>query len=296
MPKTVQKRAIMPQMAQFQPIEFRENLPIVLNPHTDPKRPGSSLHYHNAVEISLCTRGRGIFFIQENVHPYQEGTLVQVAPNVLHIAHSEGRQDPQWLTLYIDLQYMGSILSVESLSLKSVLGSKVMDTSTLRSIKGDLLRLLHEYFHRDKYSRLSMLGHVHVLLAELSRCRSLDQSDTTIRNPGFERIAPALNMIASQLDEPLSVQALASECGMSESNFRRTFLSVIGDSPHQYILNTRIQFSKTLLQDRSISVLEIAGRCGFETLSTFNRAFLKRSGMSPRQYRNASGESGKPRK
>ena len=289
MPNTVQKRSIRPVKAQFQPIEFSDNLPIVLKPHRDPRQPGTSLHYHNAVEISLCTRGRGIFFIEENVYPYQEGTLVQVAPNVLHIAHSEGRQDPQWLTLYIDLQYLGTKLSVESLPLKAVLGSQVMDAGNMRSIRGDLVRLSKEYFERDTYSRMSMLGHLHVLLAELSRYQTTNHSGSSERNPGFERIAPALNIIASRLDQPLPVHNLAMGCRMSESNFRRVFLSVMAESPHQYILNTRIQFAKTLLQDQSISILEISGRCGFETLSTFNRAFSKRTGMSPRQYRNLPG-------
>jgi AraC-like DNA-binding protein len=49
----------------------------------------------------------------------------------------------------------------------------------------------------------------------------------------------------------------------------------MGLSPHRYVLKTRIQLAKGLLRDASNSILEVADRCGFDTLSTFNRAFKK---------------------
>lgn len=286
MPNYVQKRPHRPGKIAFQPIEFSKSLPFVLNPHSDSSGSSSTLHYHNAVEVSLCTRGRGIFFIEENVFPYHEGTLVQVAPNVLHIAHSEGRQDPQWLTIYIDLQYLGAKMSAEALPLNPALGSQVLDIADRQSIKTNLKGLSREYFRQDPFSRMGMLGHLQVLLVELYRSLSSGRQGISNRNSGFEKIAPALNHIAANLDQPITVQLLAGNCGMSESNFRRTFNAVMGESPHQYILTTRIQFAKSLLHDKSIRVVEVAGRCGFDTLSTFNRSFLKRTGMSPRQWRN----------
>ena len=286
MPKTVQKRSILPNKILYQPIFFEEHLPVSLNPHSDSGDPVNALHYHNALEISLCTRGHGIFFIEQSVYPYREGTVVQVAPNVLHIAHSEGRQAPDWLTLYIDLQYLGATFSSASLSPQPMLGSQVIDPSRTQTLVGDIQRLSREYYRNDQQKRLGLAGRLNVVLADLARGKSTPAVLQTSRRHGFDKLAPALNLIATRLDTSLPLHALARSCAMSESNFRRKFRSVMGVSPHQYILDTRVKFAKTLLQDRSLAILEISARCGFETLSTFNRAFLKRTGMSPRQWRN----------
>lgn len=286
MPITVQKRSKFPSEVLYQPIVFEPDLPVSLNPHSDPGEAVNALHYHNALEISLCTNGHGIFFIEQTVYPYGEGTVVQVAPNVLHIAHSEGRQAPDWLTLYVDLHYLGAAFSAANLPVRPMFGSKVLERSRARRLAEDIRCLSNEYHRKDDHSRLGLSGRLNVVLAELARGETPLPAPREKPRHGFDKLAPALNKIATGLDAPLPVDVLARSCFMSESNFRRRFRSVMGASPHQYILNTRIQFAKTLLQDRSLSILEISVRCGFETLSTFNRAFLKRTGMSPRQWRN----------
>ncbi len=283
----MQKRSNRPGMVLFQPIQFVEDLPVVLNPHIDPDHPSTTLHYHDAVEVSLCTHGRGIFFVEENVFPYREGTLIQVAPNALHIAQSEEGQNPRWVTLYLDIQFMGSTLSSQSLPLNDLLGSQVLDTVNRPRLAAAVKGLSSEYFRNDSFFRLGLIGHLQILLVELLRSQNTGQLLATGQNPDIERIAPALNYIAANLDQPLPLILLAKYSGMSESNFRRAFLKAMGRSPHQYILDSRIQFAKSLLHDRSISILEVSQRCGFETLSTYNRAFKKRTGVSPREWRNA---------
>ena len=47
----------------------------------------------------------------------------------------------------------------------------------------------------------------------------------------------------------------------------------------------RLIIGEQLLRETSISVLDISERCGFPCLSTFNRSFLKRNGIPPREYR-----------
>ena len=50
-------------------------------------------------------------------------------------------------------------------------------------------------------------------------------------------------------------------------------------------LRIRLMMAEQLLHDTALSVLEISERCGFPCLSTFNRQFLRRSGISPREFR-----------
>ena len=52
----------------------------------------------------------------------------------------------------------------------------------------------------------------------------------------------------------------------------------------EYLAYIRVDQSKLLLRDTSLSVSEIAGKCGFENVYYFSRMFKKRQGVSPSEY------------
>ncbi len=100
-----------------------------------------------------------------------------------------------------------------------------------------------------------------------------------------KRIAAALHRIEAQADEPLSLSDLAAEAAMSPYHFLRTFRAVVGMTPHQYVLHTRMHRAAVRLRQTSDSISAIAYTAGFGDLSTFNRRFQRIVGMSPSAYR-----------
>lgn len=82
-----------------------------------------------------------------------------------------------------------------------------------------------------------------------------------------------------------SLDQLSAEAGVSNEYFRHCFQKQMGISFHQYLLNQRYVFAVKLLQETSLSIGEIAERCGFPTLRQFTFFFKKRSGYSPLQFR-----------
>lgn len=99
------------------------------------------------------------------------------------------------------------------------------------------------------------------------------------------RIAAALRLIAAQADEPLSLAGLASAAAMSRYHFLRTFRAVVGMTPHQYILHTRLLRAAVRLRRTREAISAIAFAAGFNDLSTFNRRFARIIGQSPSAYR-----------
>ena len=73
---------------------------------------------------------------------------------------------------------------------------------------------------------------------------------------------------------------------MSEYHFLRFFKKYIGVGPYEYLINYRINQSKTLLKETSLSVNEIAYRVGFNNINNFIRDFKKLVGTTPLKYRN----------
>ncbi|MGC1352916.1 MAG: AraC family transcriptional regulator [Xanthobacteraceae bacterium] len=100
-----------------------------------------------------------------------------------------------------------------------------------------------------------------------------------------KRISAALRWIEANADETLSLSELADVAAMSPYHFLRTFRAVVGITPHQYILHTRLGRAAVRLRRTSQSISAIAFASGFGDLSTFNRRFQRVMGQSPGAYR-----------
>ena len=80
---------------------------------------------------------------------------------------------------------------------------------------------------------------------------------------------------------------------MSPYHFLRTFREVVGVTPYQYVLRTRLHRAAVRLRRSSAPISTIAFDAGFNDLSTFNRRFRRLMGSSPRAYRARGGRPGR---
>src|SRR5215469_7830640 len=83
----------------------------------------------------------------------------------------------------------------------------------------------------------------------------------------------------------LSLQALANESGYSRVHFVRMFRAATGYSPHNYLLNLKLERARELLKNPSMSLIDIALDCGFSSHSHMSRLFHKFVGVTPSAYR-----------
>jgi len=83
----------------------------------------------------------------------------------------------------------------------------------------------------------------------------------------------------------LSLQTLANESGYSRVHFVRMFRAATGYSPHNYLLNLRLERARDLLNNPSISLIDIALECGFSSHSHMSRLFHRMIGATPSDYR-----------
>ena len=121
-------------------------------------------------------------------------------------------------------------------------------------------------------------------------------------NVGYERIeAPArgglapwqqrmvTSYIEEHLAEQISLTTLAQLVHLSPCYFCRAFKQSIGEPPHRYHNNRRIEHAKTLLANRAASVTEIALELGFSETSSLTAAFRRATGMTPTAYGRGLG-------
>jgi len=91
--------------------------------------------------------------------------------------------------------------------------------------------------------------------------------------------------IADNVDADLSVPALAERAHMSERNFARSFAREVGMTPAAYVECARVESARMALEAGDAPVETVAVRSGFGTVETMRRAFHRRVGVGPADYR-----------
>jgi AraC family transcriptional regulator len=108
------------------------------------------------------------------------------------------------------------------------------------------------------------------------------------------RLLPVLVHIQARLEEDLALERLARLAGLSPFHFLRQFRELTGETPKQYVLRLRMERAALRLLLLRSSVLDAALDCGFRSHETFTRAFRRRFGTSPRDYRATHARRGRP--
>ena len=86
----------------------------------------------------------------------------------------------------------------------------------------------------------------------------------------------------------IDLEHAAEQAGVSPFHFLRLFSSVLGVTPHQYLVRSRLRHAARRLADEERSITDIAYDVGFGDLSNFVRTFHRAAGVSPRKFRQAS--------
>jgi len=94
--------------------------------------------------------------------------------------------------------------------------------------------------------------------------------------------------LSAHYGEALGLAAVAAEFGISPSYLSRAFARVTGLNFSSYLADLRVRRARELLAGGDLSVARIAEEVGFESLSSFGRAFRRLSGVSPLRYRAMS--------
>ncbi len=101
-------------------------------------------------------------------------------------------------------------------------------------------------------------------------------------------VKKADELLHDQFDQPLSLQALAQELDLHWAHLSREFPRYFHCNFGDYVRKIRLEKSLALLRNKSLSLTDIAQRCGFADQSHFNRCFKEFSGVTPKTFRKIS--------
>jgi AraC-like DNA-binding protein len=100
-----------------------------------------------------------------------------------------------------------------------------------------------------------------------------------------EAVRRARYYVRDNLGERMTLEEIAQHAGLSQHHFSRLFRSATGLTLTDYINRSRIEAARQLLLKADARVSEVAFEVGYQSLSQFNRSFLRITGRSPLDYR-----------
>ncbi len=101
----------------------------------------------------------------------------------------------------------------------------------------------------------------------------------------YERLCRARNFIDVSYDLPLNLDDISSKACFSRYHFLRLFRQTFDKTPHQYLVERRIERAKELLRGAHLSVTDVCFEVGFQSLGSFSSLFHKQVGHAPVTYR-----------
>ncbi|HEV2834872.1 MAG TPA: helix-turn-helix domain-containing protein [Pyrinomonadaceae bacterium] len=101
------------------------------------------------------------------------------------------------------------------------------------------------------------------------------------------RIRRSIELMHTQLDQDLTLRALAAASYLSPFHFARLFKKLTGSTPHNYLAGIRAARAQLLLAETELSVTEVGARVGYLSASHFTKAFRVATGTTPREFRKA---------
>ena len=102
------------------------------------------------------------------------------------------------------------------------------------------------------------------------------------------RIARVLEMMSGRLSHPPSLDELAAEAGVSKFHFVRLFREKVGQTPHAFLVQLRLEAAQSMLAATDLAVGAIAELCGYRRDTELIAAFSRRFGTTPGRWRSAA--------
>ncbi len=230
---------------------------------------------HSMYELTYVDRGALNCVIDGNGITLRQGQLMIFGPDQWHMQYTDLDTSARFLTIAFDL---------ESEYAKR-LPDRIFDLSSAEA--GFLQRILHECELTDTYSSDFIRCYLKLLL--LSVLRDAGGTKKRLKTPvalNNENIivSRALQYIADNVYEKMSVEKLAREIGVSASHLTALFHRQMRISPGEYIRRVKLEESKGLIREGKMNFSQIAAALNYSTIHHFSRQFKEKFGISPSEY------------
>ncbi len=239
---------------------------------------GCGAHLHKEIEIVYVLNGRTKAYLDSEEYILEAGDLFFSFPNKVHYYRTFEHEESYLIIFSTEFfADFGKIL------LKNVPVCPVLRKDEMpKNIKMLFNNIYKAHISEAEYKEEICKGYLNVFLGEILPCFTYEN----VKNGNTDMLSSILSYCSEHYTDAVSLDTMATELHASKYYISRLFSEKIKISFNDYINMLRINDAKERLVKTDDSVTQIGIAVGYNTIRSFNRAFLSQTEMQPREYRN----------
>jgi AraC-like DNA-binding protein len=254
------------------------------------------IHWHNYLQVALCTRGTGRFIFTNKEYRVQKGDIFIVSNFENHVAIS----DLPACTEYIFVLFLPDLIASPGSRQfdfeylypfwynSKTFNNKIDHEEPMAEVLGNKILELKETWDKKE------VGYKHCLDADLRKILALLIKHFKTKNPEYyianknshAKMQTALDYINKNFSKNITHLEMAELFHISASRFRHLFKESVHIGFKEYITFIRLTEAKRLLLTTEMNITDIARQSGYTNIHQFYKVFYKYVYISPAKYRN----------
>lgn len=247
-------------------------------------------HWHNASEFTLILKDNCVYKIKDKEYHLNSGDILLIWPRELHEIVSSPKEGSVFVQFSADIieNNLDLVSASKFMTALHVISAK-KEPETAQILRDIIYEIGDIYSKKPSFSETKCKILIYRLLLVIGdyvmREKHEQMGPSSFSTTSRNYIRSACNYIAEHSMEDISQAEVAAKIGLSPYYFSKLFKEYLQTSFPQYLTRIRLQNAITLLTEDSLSITECAYMAGFQSTTTFNKAFLESVGCSPREYR-----------
>lgn len=220
-------------------------------------------------EVEVITGGRGYFDLEGQVLQATMGSVLWHLPGERTIYKSD-REHPYECLVFVFAYAPGSPRPAPRFSRWSSAGA-------CRDFSEEILK----HFHGENPNRSLLADYAFNVLRWQASLWERARGDSGLSLP----LQRAVGLIERRFAEPIAIDEIACEAGLSAAHLHALFRARLGTTPHQRLMEVRLAEARRLLATTRRSIKDIGASVGYADAVTFCKSFKARCGCRPLEYR-----------
>jgi AraC-like DNA-binding protein/mannose-6-phosphate isomerase-like protein (cupin superfamily) len=253
------------------------------------------LHWHEHLQFYYFVEGEALLECGHNRFEVSPGSIVVINSNELHYLESLS-DDLEFYTIRIDPTFLFSnqVDLLQTKYLAPLASNRISFRNLIENDMGVLecvTKILQEYDSKEVGYELAVKASIYQLIVLLLRdyvCKILSEKEFEEKTRSLKRFNIILKFIEDNYDKKIRLKELADSVNLSECHFCRTFKQITGKTLTDYVNEIRLEKAACFLEQTDLNITETALKCGFDSISYFNRLFSRYYKVSPTKFRKAS--------
>ncbi|MBQ7039817.1 MAG: helix-turn-helix domain-containing protein [Clostridia bacterium] len=239
------------------------------------------LHGHEFFEIELFTAGSGYQILNGERYEIRKGVMHLLTTSDFHEMHWESNVGH--IGLRFDRTKIDKCLAEKIFSAKNALVCN-LEAAEFKKAK-EILSMMHECYKEEvtPLNQIFIKGMLEALIALL--LKNFESEETPKKLSNRNHIQQAITYLELNFKNDPGLEEVADYVGLNKNYFSTLFSKVTGKSFVKYMIDLKLEYSKSLIRSSTMTMNEICYDAGFNSFSNFAREFKKKYNCTPLQYR-----------